>query len=63
MENCLQKLSSEQHFSVSKFAVDMHEPFMSVIRSEFPNTENFVDRFHLVQKVIEAFDKVKRSEF
>jgi transposase len=43
--------------------VDMHEPFMSVIRTECPNAEICVDRFHLVRKVNEAFDKVRRSEF
>jgi transposase len=41
----------------------MHEPFMAVIRTECPNAEICVDRFHLAQKVNEAFDKVRRSEF
>ena len=63
LEDCLLKLSPEQRLSVQKFAVDMHEPFMSVIRTECPNADICVDRFHLVQKVNEAFDKVRRSEF
>ena len=63
IEECLLKLSPEQLLSVKKFAVDMHEPFMSVIRTECPNADICVDRFHLVQKVNEAFDKVRRFEF
>jgi transposase len=34
-----------------------------VIKAECPNAEVCVDRFHLVQKVNEAFDKVRRTEF
>jgi transposase len=49
--------------TVENFAVDMHEAFISVIKTECPNAEICVDRFHLVQKVNEAFDKVRRSEF
>ncbi len=63
LEECLLKLSPDQLLSVEKFAVDMHEPFMAVIRTECPNAEICVDRFHLVQKVNEAFDKVRRIEF
>jgi hypothetical protein len=63
LEECLLKLSPEKLLSVKKFAVDMHEPFMAVIRTECPNAEICVDRFHLAQKVNEAFDKVRRHEF
>lgn len=41
----------------------MHEPFMAVIRTECPNADICVDRFHLAQKVNEAFDKVRKHEF
>jgi transposase len=63
LETCLSKLTSEQLAKVRKFAVDMHEPFMSVIRTDCPNASICVDRFHLAQKVNEAFDKVRRAEF
>lgn len=63
LEECLLKLSPDQLLSVRKFAVDMHEPFMAVIRTECPNADICVDRFHLAQKVNEAFDKVRREEF
>ncbi len=63
LEDCLLKLTPEQLLTVKKFAVDMHEPFMVVIRTECPNADICVDRFHLAQKVNEAFDKVRRAEF
>jgi transposase len=56
-------LSHGQKLTVEKFAVDMHDAFISVAKKEFPNAEICVDRFHLAQKVNEAFDKVRKSEF
>ena len=49
-------LSPGQKMAVEKFAVDMHEPFITAIRSQCPNAEVVIDRFHLVQKINEAFD-------
>jgi transposase len=63
LKTALNVLSTGQKLSVEKFAVDMHEAFITVIEAECPNAEVCVDRFHLVQKVNEAFDKVRRSEF
>ena len=63
LEECLLSLSPEQRQSVQKFAVDMHEPFMTVIRTECPNADICVDRFHLAQSVNKAFDRLRRSEF
>lgn len=63
LEAALGVLSKGQKLTVENFAVDMHEAFITVIESECPNAKVCVDRFHLVQKVNEAFDKVRRSEF
>ena len=56
-------LSKGQKMSVEYFAVDMHEPFILTAKTELPNATVCIDRFHLAQKVNEAFDKVRRSEF
>jgi transposase len=56
-------ISKGQKMTVEHFAVDMHEPFISVIKAECPNAKVCIDRFHLAQKVNEAFDKVRRFEF
>lgn len=63
LRGALSVLSKGQKLSVEKFAVDMHEAFITVIENECPNAEVCVDRFHLVQKLNETFDKVRRSEF
>lgn len=59
----LSVLSMGRKLTVEYFAVDMHEAFISVIKKECPNAQVCVDRFHLVQKINEAFDKVRKSEF
>lgn len=63
LKTALSVLSKGQKLTVENFAVDMHEAFISVIKTECPNAKVNIDRFHLVQKVNEAFDKVRRSEF
>lgn len=56
-------LSPGQKMAVEKFAVDMHEPFISAIKAQCPNATVVIDRFHLAQKINEAFDKLRKSEF
>ena len=56
-------LSPGQLLAVEKFAVDMHEAFISVIEAKCPNAEVVIDRFHLAQKINEAFDTLRKSEF
>lgn len=63
LKTALSILSKGQKLTIEHFAVDMHEPFISVIKAECPNAEVNIDRFHLAQKVNEAFDKVRRAEF
>lgn len=63
LAGALAVLSPEQKESVQRFAVDMHDPFISTIKTECPNALICVDRFHLAQKVNETFDKVRRFEF
>jgi transposase len=63
LTTALSILSKGQKMTVENFAVDMHEAFISVIKKECPNANICIDRFHLAQKVNEAFDKVRRSEF
>jgi len=56
-------LSPGQKLAVEYFAVDMHEPFMAAIKQQCPNAKIVIDRFHLAQKINEAFDKVRKAEF
>ncbi|MCB0411757.1 MAG: ISL3 family transposase [Bdellovibrionales bacterium] len=63
LKSALSILSEGQKLAVENFALDMHDGFISVAKAECENAQICVDRFHLAQKVNEAFDKVRRSEF
>ena len=63
LKTAMSVLSPGQKLAVEKFAVDMHDPFILAIRAECPNAEVVIDRFHLAQKINEAFDKLRRIEF
>ena len=63
LESALSVLTEGRKMTIEHFAVDMHEPFISVIKTECPNAKICIDRFHLAKKVNEAFDGVRRSEF
>jgi transposase len=63
LTSAMSVLSPGQKLAVEKFAVDMHEPFIATIHGQCPNAEVVIDRFHLAQKINEAFDKLRKSEF
>jgi len=56
-------LSKGQKLSVEYFALDMHEPFITAAQKHLPNAKICIDRFHLAQKVNEAFDALRKVEF
>ena len=60
---CLNVLSPEQRAEIQFFSVDMHDPFILIIKKYCPNAQICVDRFHLAQKVNDAFDDVRKAEF
>lgn len=62
LEGCLGVLSEGQKMAVESFAVDMHDPFIKVVKENLPNAEISVDRFHLTQQINKCFDKVRRTE-
>lgn len=60
---CLNVLSPEQRAAIQFFSVDMHDPFILIIKKYCPNAKICVDRFHLAQKVNDAFDDLRKAEF
>ena len=42
---------------------DMWKPYLNVVKSTLPNALNILDRFHIVKKLNEAVDKVRKEEF
>ena len=63
LTTCLKVLSKPQRLAIEFFAVDMHDPFIRVITKHCPNANICIDRFHLVQSVNDAFDRVRKHEF
>ena len=43
-------------------SMDMWRPFKSMVQSVFPNAEIVVDKFHLVAKVNETLDNIRKNE-
>jgi transposase len=46
---------------VKNVVVDMWDPFRKAIRRAFPNAQIIIDKYHVVQKVIQAFDQVRKK--
>ena len=62
LKDAMSVLSKGQKLAVEYFAVDMHEPFIQAIKSECPNANICVDRFHLTQLMNKTFDKIRKKE-
>lgn len=62
LEECLLALTPKQKKEVSGIAVDMHDPYISVIKTELPNADICIDRFHLVQSINKCFDQLRKQE-
>jgi transposase len=46
---------------VKNVVVDMWDPFHKAIRTAFPNAQIIVDKYHVVQKVTQALDQVRKK--
>lgn len=60
--------SLQDHFSnypktvrdkVKNIVIDMHSPYISLVKSMFPKASLSIDRFHLVQLINRAFNKIR----
>jgi len=61
-ENCLLWLSSEQRDEVKAVAVDLHDPFISAIKSHCRNASIVLDRFHIMQLFSEAMNEFRKQQ-
>ncbi len=46
---------------VKNVVVDMWDPFHKAVRKAFPHARMIVDKYHVVQKVTQAFDQVRKK--
>lgn len=63
LQKCLKVLSPEQLKNVKFISVDMNPGYFKAILKTCPDAEIAVDRFHLVQKLNETFDQVRKQEY
>ncbi len=47
---------------VEVLCTDMWEPYRKIVRREFPNAANVLDRFHIVQKLNRIIDEIRVAE-
>ena len=59
---CLRALGQHHLDSVKFVCSDMWPAYLKVIKKKFPNALNILDRFHIVQKLTEAVDDVRKEE-
>lgn len=63
LDECLNKLSTEQKESCEYFCTDIHKPFMASVSSNLPNAKLAIDRFHLAQLLTDGMDALRKTEF
>ena len=51
LEDYFLRFSLQERRKVKTVTIDMHQPYMSLIPTVFPNAEIIIDRFHIVQSL------------
>ena len=59
---CFRALGRENCRSINYVCSDMWKPYLKVIRKKMPQALNILDRFHIVKKLNEAVDEVRKQE-
>jgi transposase len=57
-----QFLSAESRLSIRFVCSDMWQPYLKVIAEQLKHAVHILDRFHIMKKMNEAIDKVRRGE-
>lgn len=53
------RFTKEARNNVKHIVIDMYKPYISLIKEMFPNAKISIDRFHLVQLINRAFNKLR----
>lgn len=62
LRGCFQKFSEEARLSIRFVCSDLWQAYRKAIAEQLPNVVHVLDRFHLMKKMGEAIDAVRRSE-
>lgn len=61
--NALASLGKEKLAKILFASLDMWDPYIKAIKEQCPNAKLVFDKFHVVKKINEALDKVRKNEF
>lgn len=59
---CFRALGKENCQNIKYVCSDMWKPYLKVIKKKMPQALNILDRFHIVKKLNEAVDDVRKEE-
>ena len=64
LENYYKQFEPEQRSQVQAVSMDMWDPYIAATKAYIPNAEKKIvfDRFHVMQHVLKAVDKVRKKE-
>lgn len=61
--SALANLGKDKLAKIAFVSLDMWDPYIKAIQEQCPNAKLVFDKFHVVKKVNEALDKVRKTEF
>ena len=59
----LSRLGKEKLALIERASLDMWDPYIKAVKEQCPNAELIFDKFHVVKKVNEALDAIRKKEF
>lgn len=59
----LSKLGKEKLALIEFASMDMWDPYIKTVKEKCPNAKIVFDKFHIVKKINEALDKIRKKEF
>lgn len=59
----LESLGKQRLEGIEYASLDMWDPFIKAVKEKCPNAKLVFDKFHIVKKVNQALDKVRKKEF
>ena len=62
LRSFFEELGEKWRSKIKVVCSDMWKPYLNVIKNTLPNALNILDRFHIVKKLNEAVDQVRKDE-
>ena len=56
-------IGKEKYRKISIVTTDMHDPYIASIKEYCPKADIVFDKFHVIMKINEALDKIRKKEF